>query len=124
MTIQYFFYDGDCPLCQWEVGRLKEHDKEKKISFVDLHEPDFAQRHPNIDWEQAYKTVHAQLTTGEIITGTEVIYQAWSQVGFQKFVAPLKWPVLKTFFYYLYWFVARYRYLFSRIFAGEFRHKK
>ena len=124
MAVKRYFYDGMCPLCQWEVDRLKAHDKEQRITFIDVHQDDFSECYPHIDQDDAYKSVHAELDSGDILKGTDVTHAVWSQVAFERVVAPLKWPLFRIFFRVLYFFVARYRYVVSRIFTGNYKYNK
>lgn len=102
------FYDGLCPLCVAEMNHLARDDKNNLIELVDIHQPNFKQRFPEIDHDAAMKILHGKYQ-GKILFGLEVTHRAWTLVGKGFWVAPLNWPVIKTLSHYVYLFFAKYR---------------
>ena len=113
------FYDSSCPLCSMEINQLKAYDKNKKLSFEDINEPDFIQRYPYIDKIEANKILHGQLTDGSIIYGLDVTCLAWKTVGKHRWLSVLRWPVIRWFADIGYRFFARYRNNISGLFFNK-----
>ena len=103
------FYDSYCPLCSAEINQLKAYDNEKQLLFEDINAVDFIQRYPYIDKIKANKLLHGQLTNGAIIYGLDVTCLAWKTVGKHRWLALLRWPVIRWFADISYRFFARHR---------------
>ena len=103
------FYDSHCPLCNAEINQLKALDHNKKILFEDINALDFINRYPFIDKINANKLLHGQLSNGAMIYGLDVTCMAWKTVGKHRWLAILRWPVIRWFADLGYLFFARYR---------------
>ena len=110
------FYDGNCPLCSAEMRSLKRHDQQNKIQLVDLHSDVFAQQYPEINFDAAMRTLHANYN-GQVLRGLQVTHRAWTLIGKGFWVAPLNWPVIRTISHWIYLLVARFRHPLSSILA-------
>lgn len=117
------FYDGFCPLCSAEINQLKAFDSANQLCFEDIHAPDFVQRYPYIDQIEANRILHGQLSNGEMIYGLDVTCLAWKSVGKHRWLAVLRWPVIRWFADRLYLFFARYRNTISSLMARLFTEK-
>ena len=115
------FYDSQCPLCLAEMQQLKDYDDLGRLNFVNLNTVDFSQRYPHIDPDHANRILHGQLETGEILLGLDVTYRAWSLVGKHKWLALLRWPIIRRLADGLYLLFARYRYGISYLLTGQSR---
>jgi len=115
------FYDGGCPLCVKEMRHLKRLDKEGRIQFENVNEPDFSQRYPQVEVAKANQYLHGQVSSGEMIYGLDVTHEAWSLVGKGWIIAPLRWPVIRWFADKTYLFFARNRNRISKLLTGEER---
>lgn len=113
------FYDNSCPLCSAEINQLKAYDNDKKLSFENINAMDFIQRYPYIDKIEANKLLHGQLSNGKIIYGLDVTCLAWKTVGKHRWLAVLRWPVIRWFANLSYRFFARYRNNISALFMGK-----
>ena len=113
------FYDSSCPLCSAEVNQLKAYDNDKQLSFENINTMDFIQRYPYIDQIEANKLLHGQLSNGKMIYGLDVTCLAWKTVGKHRWLAVLRWPVLRWFADLGYRFFARYRNNISTLFMGK-----
>ncbi|AWL10882.1 hypothetical protein HMF8227_00376 [Saliniradius amylolyticus] len=118
------FYDGLCPLCQKEMSKLSQLDTDEKLRFVDIQQPDFEQRYPQIDYQAANERLHAITEQGEILTGLDVTYRAWQAVGHGWLIAPLRWPVVRIVADWAYAVFARHRYLISFVLTGQSRCRR
>ena len=90
------FYDGNCPLCMKEMQLLKQNTIDKSIHFANLHNESFSTDYPHIDKTEAIQILHGQLNTGELLLGLDVTCKAWALVGKHKWLAILRWPVIRT----------------------------
>ncbi|WP_417447951.1 thiol-disulfide oxidoreductase DCC family protein [Idiomarina abyssalis] len=115
------FYDGGCPLCVKEMRHLKRLDKEGRIQFENVNEPDFSQRYPQVDVAKANQYLHGQVSSGDMIYGLDVTHEAWSLVGKGWIIAPLRWPVIRWFADKTYLFFARNRNRISKLLTGKER---
>ena len=113
------YYDGHCPLCMKEMQLLKRHDNKKLINFVDLHNEVFSKHHPHINTSEAIRILHGQLNTGELLLGLDVTCKAWSLVGKHKWLAILRWPLIRTIADVFYRVFARYRNKVSYLLTGN-----
>lgn len=113
------FYDGRCPLCSLEMEKLKRQDRYNKINLENLHQEDFAEHFPDIDFNQAMKVLHAKYQ-GKILRGLEVTHRAWTIVGKGVYVAPLKFPVIKQIANLSYKVLAKYRHPISNCLYSRF----
>lgn len=95
-------------MCRKEINLLRRYDKEANLILVDIQQADFSNRHPEIDYHQAIKRLHGRLN-GETIYGLDVTYWAWRLVGKGKWVAVLRWPLLRHVFNWFYKVFAKHR---------------
>jgi predicted DCC family thiol-disulfide oxidoreductase YuxK len=107
-TVLTIFFDGNCPLCSLEMDKLKQHNRNDAIKFVNLHQPDFQSHYPNIDVKKAMRILHGYYH-GKILLGLDVTHRAWTLVGKGVFVAPLAFPVFKQIAHICYLLVAKFR---------------
>lgn len=110
------FYDGNCPLCVAEMNHLKQYDKDKLITLINIHNEDFTQLYPNIDFTNAMKILHGTYQ-GRLLLGLEVTHRAWTIAGKGFWVAPLNWPVIKPLSHLVYLCLAKYRHPVASFFA-------
>lgn len=115
------FYDSYCPLCANEMAQLRRLDTHQRLRFEDIHADDFSQRYPDIDPQAADRILHARYDDGRMIYGLDVTHQAWALVGKQRWLAVLRWPVIRCFADLGYRFFARYRYGISLVLTGQRR---
>jgi predicted DCC family thiol-disulfide oxidoreductase YuxK len=121
MTDLTIFYDGGCPLCAAEMRHLNSLDSARKIAYEDIYAADFSARFPQIDQQEADRILHGQLANGELIYGLDVTYQAWVLVGKRKWVAILRWPIIKPIADVIYLLFARHRNRISKLLTGQSR---
>lgn len=109
------FYDGQCPLCLAEMRQLQASDHAGRLRFVNLSACDFSQRYPHIDPLKANRVLHGQLDSGELLTGLDVTHRAWSMVGRHRWIAILRWPLIRQLADRVYLLFARYRHTISYV---------
>ncbi len=113
------FYDGDCPLCHFEMAHLKQYDQDNQIELVDIQQSDFDKLYPEINYQEAMKVLHG-VYLGEVLLGLDVTKRAWSLVGKGCWVAPLSWPVINPLSKWGYLRFAKYRLPISALAAKVF----
>jgi predicted DCC family thiol-disulfide oxidoreductase YuxK len=121
MTELTIFYDGGCPLCASEMRHLHRLDSARKITFEDIYAANFSLRFPMIDQQEADRILHGQLANGQLIFGLDVTYQAWVLVGKRRWVAILRWPIIKPIADVTYLFFAKHRNRISKLLTGQSR---
>lgn len=108
-------FDGSCSLCRASVARVRPFDRRGRIEFLDLHDPDSIRRFPNIDREEAMRSMLAVNKRGRVYTGAD----AWAQIGL---LLPgwnlLAWillvPGIRWIARIIYGWIARNRYRWNR----------
>ena len=113
------FYDNHCPLCCFEIEKLKRLDKRNVIIFIDLHDNEAMLSFPDINKPQALQVIHGY-QDGKLVKGIEVTIAAWSLVGKKQWVKPLSWSLVLPVAKLLYRLFAKYRHTISRSLARIF----
>ena len=114
-------YDGHCPLCLVEMTKLKSLDTKQNLAFVDIHQANFSQVYPDLDWHTLNASIHGIKESGDIISGLDALHLAWGLVGKGWVYAPLRWPIIRWFADRLYMLFARHRYAISYLLTGQKR---
>ncbi len=115
------YYDGMCPLCAIEMRQLRAKDTAKAIGFLDINAEDFSTTHPHIDPVAASNVLHAEAADGQLLLGLDVTARAWQLVGHHRWVAMLRWPVIKPIADIFYRLFAKHRYRISALLTGKAR---
>ena len=89
-----FLYDGDCPICRYDVARLRNADRKGQLIFVDISATDFDANVYDRTLSQLLARIHARRADGVIVEGPEVFRLAMSALGYGWLVAPTRWPLL------------------------------
>lgn len=113
------FYDGRCPLCLAEMRQLKASDHEDLIRLEDINAANFSSIYPHIDPDKADRILHGQLDSGEVLLGLDVTCKAWSLVGKHKWLAMLRWPLIRRIADLVYLGFARYRHSIAYFMTGK-----
>ncbi len=121
MTRLTLFYDGHCPLCVAEMGRLAKADKRQQLDLVDINTDNFAIRYPGIDPIQANRTLHAWDENQALLLGLAASCRAWKIVGRRRWMALLRWPLIRPLADCAYHLLARHRYSISQRLTGQKR---
>jgi predicted DCC family thiol-disulfide oxidoreductase YuxK len=115
------FYDGGCPLCLSEMKHLMKLDQQQKIDLVDINQESFQAKYPDINREKADRILHGQLANGKILLGLDVTYKAWNLVEKGKWIAIIRWPIIRIFADFAYLQFAHHRHFLSRLLTGKER---
>jgi len=113
------FYDSHCPLCQWEMRKLKQHDINNRIELINIHDQDFNIDYPHIDVDEAMSMLHGQWQSGEMLYGLDVTVNAWQLTGKHTWLKILRWPVIRFISDYIYRLFARHRNKISYLLTGK-----
>lgn len=115
------FFDSYCPVCSAEMKELEKLDGLRRLRFEDIHVDGFAERFPAIDADAANRIMHGLYSDGSLIFGLDVAHQSWAAVGQKRWLAALRWPIVRWFSDLGYLFFARYRYGISYLLTGQRR---
>lgn len=113
------FYDGKCPLCVNEMQHLSRIDKDRSLSFFDIHNPKLLIEHSDINFSDANDILHGKTANGEVLKGLDVTYEAWRLVGKGYLIAPLRWFWLRPIADKVYLLFAKNRFTVSRWLTGK-----
>lgn len=104
-------YDGECPLCVWEVNALKQKDKGRGlVKFTDIAADTYsAEDHGGVDYATAMGRIHAVLADGTVINNMEVFRQVYRVLGAGWIYAPTGWPIIGPLVDWVYGVWARWR---------------
>jgi predicted DCC family thiol-disulfide oxidoreductase YuxK len=106
------YYDGQCPLCKREVGRLREISS--GLALCDIHDLDDAGL-PSRD--QLLRQLHLRTAKGEFLTGLEANVAAWQHTRIGWLWRVLQWPLIRPVASRCYNLWARRRY--QRLYGGD-----
>jgi predicted DCC family thiol-disulfide oxidoreductase YuxK len=112
------FYDGQCPFCAAEMGRLKRWDHARRLAFVDVSLADFKLEQmgvDGVDMAALDRELHSLTAHGRLLVGIDSMLAAYTLVGRAWLVWPLRVRLLRPSLSYLYRAFARNRYRFSRL---------
>jgi len=102
-----------------EMKSLKRHDSKNAINLVDLHNDNFAEDYPHINKTDAIAILHGQFNNEELLLGLDVTCKAWVLVGKHKWMAILRWPIIKPIADVFYRLFARHRSKISLLLTGK-----
>jgi predicted DCC family thiol-disulfide oxidoreductase YuxK len=113
-----FLYDGNCPICRYDVVRLHQADREGRIIFIDVTAPEFEPQAYGRTRQMLLARIHARRADGVIVEGPEVFRLALTALGYGWLVAPTRWPLLSQITDFCYSWFARHRGSLARRFGG------
>lgn len=88
------FFDGDCPLCLREINLLRRWDRNHRIRFTDIADPEFQPEAIGKTYEELMDQIHGRLSDGTLIRGVEVFRCLYSAVGFGPLVGLSRLPLI------------------------------
>lgn len=108
-------FDGSCSLCRASVARARRFDRNQRIEFLNLHDPQAASRFPQVNRQEAMRLMQAVDLNGRVFSGVD----AWARIGRQLLGWNLvAWILLVPGIHWLaariYAWVARNRYRWNR----------
>jgi len=109
------YFDGRCPFCVTEIGRLRGWDTAGRLAFIDIAEPGFDPAPLGVDMAALNRELHAATPGGALLVGIDSMLAAYTLVGRGRLVWPLRIRRLRPGLAALYRWFARNRYRFSRL---------
>ena len=112
------YYDASCPLCASELHALAARDRDGRLVLVDCSAPNFDERPfaaDGITRASMLKAIHARDAGGRWLKGIEVFAEAYRAAGFERLAKLFASTRLRPLWTRLYPWVARNRYLLSRL---------
>jgi predicted DCC family thiol-disulfide oxidoreductase YuxK len=107
------FFDGNCPFCADEMGRLAKWNTNGKLDFVDIAKPQFDPKPLHLTMEALDRELHSKTADGTILIGIDSMLAAYSLLGKGWLVFPLRIRALRPLWSYLYRKFALNRYRIS-----------
>jgi predicted DCC family thiol-disulfide oxidoreductase YuxK len=89
------FHDGDCPLCEHEIGMLRRLDRRGNIRFTDIAADGFDASSYGRTQAEFMARIQGRSPDGTWIDGVEVFRQLYAAVGLGPLVAVTRWPGLR-----------------------------
>ena len=113
------YYDGQCPLCRREMSRLRAA-RGAAIALVDIHS--LGDDTP-VDRHELLRTLHLRRADGRWLRGADANVSAWDNTDKARWLALLRWPVVRPIvdLGYRLWAAWRYRRLYGRSPHGQQR---
>lgn len=88
------FYDGQCPLCNREMGHLRKAADDQLV-LQDIHELDNPEIWPGTTAEQLLKRLHLLRESGDFEIGLKANVGAWSHTRIGWLFRFLLWPGIR-----------------------------
>lgn len=114
-------YDGECPICRFDIAKLRNADRNSCLIFTDITVHDFDPEQYGRTLQQLQARMHARCNNGTIVEGAEVMRLALTAVGMSWLVAPTRWPLLNRITESTYDWFAKNRIVLARRYGGLFR---
>ncbi|SDP67340.1 Predicted thiol-disulfide oxidoreductase YuxK, DCC family [Rhodoferax sp. OV413] len=109
------YFDGQCPFCTAEMGRLRRWDSAGRLAFIDIAEDGFDPAQLGVDMAALNTELYSRTADGQVLVGIDSLLAAYSLVGRGWLVSPLRVRALRPLLASLYRGFARNRYRFSRL---------
>ncbi|WP_437203343.1 thiol-disulfide oxidoreductase DCC family protein [Planctomicrobium sp. SH664] len=103
------YFDGACPLCRREIALLRNWDRQQRIEFTDIANPQFQPAALGLSARALMDEIHARLADGTIIRGVEVFRRLYTAVGWGWLVALTRLPGMRQLLDWGYRIFARNR---------------
>lgn len=99
MNKDTLYYDGACPLCRAEVGKLGKFTDERLV-LKNIHELNEGEVAPNK--ALLLSRLHLKTAEGEWITGLRANIRAWHHTPFRYLWRMLDWPLISPVSHWFY----------------------
>ena len=103
------YYDGDCPMCRWEVDKLQARVPGDRVKAVDIQALDFNKPDDVLDKDELMARLHVRTAEGELLTAMDASRAYYRACGLERFAALTEKPVFRPMFGIGYWLFARTR---------------
>lgn len=98
------FHDGECPICNLEINKMKQLDTDKNIKWVDISSEQEALDAAGITYKQAMNRIHVIDEQQTIKTGVRGFLVVWKRLPYYRRLAtvvekvPLLLPLIEGFY--------------------------
>lgn len=107
------FYDHACPMCRFEMLRLKQRDIHQRFTLIDISSANFDASSAAARLPEMQTLLHIRRDDGQIFTGIDAIAALCQAIGRDWWTGPLKWQATRGISAWIYSHVARHRYRIS-----------
>jgi predicted DCC family thiol-disulfide oxidoreductase YuxK len=107
------FYDHACPMCRFEMLRLKHRDAKQCFTLIDISTADFDTHSAAASLLEMQTLLHILRDDGQILVGIDAIAALYQAIGRDWWTGPLKWQATRGIFAWIYSRIARHRYRIS-----------
>ena len=90
------FYDGECPMCAWEINWLKRKDRSHRVNFIDIAADTFNPAEYGRTQHQFMAEMHGRLADGTWTVGVETFRHLYGLLGLGWLLSWTRWPGLRT----------------------------
>jgi predicted DCC family thiol-disulfide oxidoreductase YuxK len=109
-------YDGHCKFCTASVRKLAGYDRQGRLAFLSLHDPEVAQRYPELTHDELMQYMYVCTPDGGRYRGAEAFKYFSTRLPRLYWMAPLLYlPGLMPLWQALYRAFAKRRYRWGRI---------
>ena len=105
------YYDHSCPLCRYEMLRLKQHDSANLMLLIDCSAAGFTPPAGAPSKAAMMQLLHAQTASGEWLVGVPVFQHVYRAAGFAQFANWMTKPFVQRILIRIYPIIALHRYL-------------
>ena len=82
-------FDGNCPICTWEIRNLTRRDKQNRLAFVSIHDPEFDPARYGANMQDLMASLHGITADGRVIKGMDTLLASYRAVGWWWAYLPL-----------------------------------
>ena len=101
------YYDGNCPLCNAEMGKLRRC-ADSSLELQDIHQLPDDPRLPSKD--ELLRSLYLRNADGNLVSGLDANVAAWQHTRFAGLWRVLQWPLVNFLANHAYQLWARVRY--------------
>ena len=76
------FFDGECPICNHEIGVMKWLNRRNRLDFIDFADSGYDANLTGLPRTELGHVIHARWADGSTIVGVDVFRAMWTAVGF------------------------------------------
>lgn len=109
-------FDGDCRICTGQITRLNRWDRGCRLAFLSLHDPQVAERFPDLSYDQLMAQMYVVDPQGARHGGVEALKYLSRRLPTLWWLAPvLHFPGSRPLWGWAYRRVAESRYRWGRL---------
>ncbi|CAA6828166.1 MAG: DUF393 domain-containing protein [uncultured Thiotrichaceae bacterium] len=81
------FYDGECPVCEFEIKTMKKLDKDEKVDFIDITKDPQVLEEAGITYQEAMDKMHVIDAEKGLQSGVSGFILLWQKLPFYRHLA-------------------------------------